>query len=201
MYEIMQANLKMKAKRNDDKGRRGARDTLTPNKNCFNCQEKGHISGNCPKKSKGIRCYKCGVHGHITVNCPGRTESTEKESCDATYSGSGKYYKEVQVANNTIIALIDTGSDLSLIRAENYIRIGAPRLGNTKLRFRGIGSNCNDTIGDFSTDIIVDGIAYPITVHVVPDTMMQHALLIGTDFLNKVEINIKQGKIKCQNCQ
>lgn len=32
-------------------------------------------------------------------------------------------------------------------------------------------------------------------VHVVSDTLMQHSLIIGTDFLNTVEINIKEGDI------
>lgn len=73
--------------------------------------------------------------------------------------------------------------------------IGAPKLEKTKLRFRGIGSNNNSTLGNFSTDIYIDGEIYPIVIHVVPDDLMQHDLLIGTDFLNTVEICIKEGKI------
>ena len=36
---------------------------------------------------------------------------------------------------------------------------------------------------------------YHITIHVVPNTAMQHSLLIGTDFLDTVEINMKRGDI------
>ena len=32
-------------------------------------------------------------------------------------------------------------------------------------------------------------------VHVVSDILMQHSLIIGTDFLNTVEVNIKEGDI------
>ena len=53
----------------------------------------------------------------------------------------------------------------------------------------------NFTLGKFPTDIIIDGELYHITIHVVPNTAMQHSLLIGTDFLDTVEINMKGGNI------
>ncbi|XP_055915171.1 uncharacterized protein LOC129948262 [Eupeodes corollae] len=38
---------------------------------CFNCDEEGHISSNCPKarREKGS-CFRCGQKGHIITNCP-----------------------------------------------------------------------------------------------------------------------------------
>ena len=32
---------------------------------CFQCQEQGHIAGNCPH----IRCYECNEYGHIVMDC------------------------------------------------------------------------------------------------------------------------------------
>jgi len=37
-------------------------------------------------------------------------------------------------------ALIDTGSDISLMHAEQYVRIGAPKLGKKTIPFRAIGA-------------------------------------------------------------
>ena len=35
---------------------------------CFQCQEQGHITQNCPH----IRCYECDECGHIVMDCPHR---------------------------------------------------------------------------------------------------------------------------------
>ena len=35
---------------------------------CFQCQEPGHITWNCPHS----RCYECDKYGHIVMDCPHR---------------------------------------------------------------------------------------------------------------------------------
>lgn len=45
------------------------------------------------------------------------------------------------------------------------------------------------------TEIVIDGHAYPVCVQVVSDTLMRHQMLVGTDFLDTVEINFRAGKI------
>ena len=81
------------------------------------------------------------------------------------------------------------------MRADQYIRIGAPKLNRDIVEFHSIGSKRNFTLRKFSTNIVIDGESYGITIHVVPNTMMQRSLLIGTDFLNTIEINMKGGDI------
>jgi len=44
-----------------------------------------------------------------------------------------KYNKEVKILNQNITALINTGSDLSLMREEQYIKLGSPKLTKKKL--------------------------------------------------------------------
>jgi len=39
-----------------------------------------------------------------------------------------EYTKEVSINGQKIEALIDTGSNICLIRADQYIRVGAPKL-------------------------------------------------------------------------
>jgi len=79
--------------------------------------------------------------------------------------------------------LIDSGSDFSLIRADEYIKLGSPRLQPGKL-FDGVDSNNNATLGKFQAELTVDGHVYPVCIRVVSDTILRHKLLIGTDFLN-----------------
>ena len=94
------------------------------------------------------------------------------------------------------VALIDTGSDISLIRAQQYISLGAPFLEG--LGFRGIGSDENSTLGAFWAQIQIDGHVYKVLLHVVSDTLTDHNLLLGTNFLDTVEISIKYGEISAR---
>lgn len=92
-------------------------------------------------------------------------------------------------------ALVDTGSELALMRTDQYVRIAEPKLGNRIVKFRGIGSESNCTPGRFSTNVVIDDESYVIMAHIVSDTLMLHSLVISTDFLITVEINIKDGDI------
>ncbi|KYN30157.1 hypothetical protein ALC57_00383 [Trachymyrmex cornetzi] len=60
----------------------------------------------------------------------------------------------------------------------------------------------NLDLGEFQTEIVVDERSYPIRIRVVSDTLFQHPMLIGTDFLDTVEVNIKLGKVSahCSLC-
>ena len=91
------------------------------------------------------------------------------------------------------VALIDTGSDISLIRAQQYISLGAPFLEG--LGFRGIGSDENSTLGAFWVQIQIGGHVYNVLLHIVSDTLTDHNLLLGFNILDTVEISIKNGEI------
>jgi len=86
-------------------------------------------------------------------------------------------------------------SDISLMRAEQYIRIGAPKLGKKTFRFRGIGAENNETLGEFDTVVSIDERDYQMHVHVVADKVMEHELALGTDFLDSVQVNMNEGKV------
>ena len=103
--------------------------------------------------------------------------------------------KDVKIGNFELSALIDTGSELTLMRYNQYVKIGAPKLSRDIIEFHSIGSKRNFTLGKFPIDIIINGELYHITIHVVPNIAMQHSLLIGTDFLDTAEINTKRGDI------
>ena len=81
------------------------------------------------------------------------------------------------------------------MRTDQYVKIGAPKLSNRVVKFRGIGSESNNSLGEFTTEAVADNTSYLMTIHVVSDTLMQHALIVGTNFLNTVELNTKEGNI------
>jgi len=92
------------------------------------------------------------------------------------------------------VARIDTGSDMCLMRVDCYVRLSTPRLKENKVYFCGIGSADNETLGEFDTDVIIDGDTYLMKIQVISNTLMRHDMIIGADFLKTVEVAMKGGK-------
>lgn len=192
IYETMKRNAKTRARYTGEKKMPvQSQKTSSGIRRCFTCGSRNHQSVECPTKDKGVKCFKCQEYGYFASKC---TVKVPVNVCNVMEQRK-KTEKEVFIASKRITALIDTGSDLSLIRAEQYVQVGAPRLKKNTMSFRGIGASESSTLGEFTTDIEIDGKTYSITLHVVSDTLMPYGLLIGTDFLNKVEFRMKNGDI------
>jgi len=163
---------------------------------CFSCGLPNHVNSNCPTKTQGPKCYECGERGHIASKCVEQPRTVG--AVDAEIARK-KCVKEVSISGQKMDALIDTGSDISLMRAEQYVRIGAPKLGKKRIRFRVIDGENNETnfitLGEFDMVINIDERDYPMHVHVVTDKLMEHELLLGTDFLDSVQVNMNVGKV------
>ncbi|CAK9801662.1 Gag-Pol polyprotein [Anthophora plagiata] len=163
---------------------------------CYNCGAAGHLGRNCPTRQHGAKCYHCGEHGHIAPECKKRDWRQATRSTNyVEQPAAEKTCKMVRLNDHDIQALVDTGSDLTLITAACYVKIGAPRLLTSELAFRGVGGTVNKTLGKFTAKLAVDGHSYEATVHVVSDTVLRHDFLIGTDFLRSVKITINRGMV------
>ncbi|CAH0556582.1 unnamed protein product [Brassicogethes aeneus] len=101
-------------------------------KRCFNCGETNHISAECPEKQKGVKCFKCNEFGHIASKCPPKSEGTIKEINVVSRQGEQNYMKAVLIGQNKFAALVDTGSDLTFMRTDEYVKIGSPALRDRK---------------------------------------------------------------------
>jgi len=160
---------------------------------CHSCGASDHLFAKCPTKNKGVKCFECREYGHYASQCP-KKSSEVKDSCDVSHFTTRKYYKEIKVDGQISVALIDTGSDLSLMRADQYVKLGLPKLKSKEIKFCGIGSEENKTLGEFCSDVEIDGSHYNITFHVVSDTLTKHNIIIGTDFLDSVSVLIEGHK-------
>ena len=65
--------------------------------------------------------------------------------------------KKVSIDDCKSTSLEDTGSELTFIRSDEYVRLGSPSLRNCKLRFDGLGSADNETSGEFTKVMTADG--------------------------------------------
>ncbi|XP_076477225.1 uncharacterized protein LOC143303096, partial [Bombus vancouverensis nearcticus] len=159
---------------------------------CSICGSEDHLRVKCPEKGKGMKCFKCNRLGHVAANCTARQVKTYVISRPERK----KYVKDVSIDGCRFVSLVDTGSDLTFIRADEYVRLGSPPLGNCKLKFDGFGSAGNSTWGEFTRVMTVDGCDFTVTLHVVSDKVMtRHSLLLGTDFLDQVELRVKRGEV------
>lgn len=166
----------------------------TTEKRCFNCGQREHTAANCPTKTEGPKCFQCGERGHIAAKCAKKLSAVQ--SVDASVNKTRvKYTKSVSIDGCALTALIDTGSDICLMCASAYIRLGCPRLERKELRFCGVGTSNNLTMGEFNTELTIDDHTYPILIRVVPDTLINYELLVGIDFLNLVELTVKPGEV------
>lgn len=168
-------------------------------KRCFNCGLKDHVSTNCPSKEKGAKCFKCSEHGHIASNCP-KEQKPAASSYAITHPTQSKQPKDVLI-NVPVKAIIDTGSDITIMRADEFIKIGSPYFVHNQMSFRGIGKEQGTTIGEFRAKLTVDENSYAITIHVVSAELSRYGLLIGRDFLDTVELNVKRKNVAENACR
>jgi len=101
--------------------------TSENSKRCFNCGNKDHLSASCPDKTKGTKCFKCGNFGHVSIKCTNADKNkvvggAKTARVDAVKSNDKKTYKMITICSKNVTAIIDSGSDLHLIRFSLYKR-------------------------------------------------------------------------------
>jgi predicted aspartyl protease len=167
--------------------------------NCFNCGLKGHSWRNCPNKDKGPKCFKCDTFGHRSADCTKalqKSKNIERRSCNLVRANETKCYKTVSLNGTNVKALLDTGSDLTIIRTDCYVKIGAPNLENESIKFTGIGSGNLHTLGIAEVTMNVDDDDFDLKMHIVAESVTKHDMILGNDFLKTVELNYKHGDAK-----
>jgi len=117
-----------------------------------------------------------------------------KEINATTQITQTKCNKDIKINGHNVVALIDTRSDLCLMRADQYSEIGSPALERKETQFRGVGLNENVALGEFCAELMSTD-SYPVIIRVVANNVINHKFFIGIDFLNTVELCIKNGNV------
>ncbi|GFU75362.1 hypothetical protein TNCV_4588901 [Trichonephila clavipes] len=102
-------------------------------KRCFNCNDIGHLSKSCPNHSRGPRCLSCNLYGHKSFECRRdnlNNTSTPPSGVNAVYELPSpiNMLKDLTIIGRKLNGLVDTGSNLILLRNSTYINIDAPPL-------------------------------------------------------------------------
>jgi len=112
----------------------------TDKKHCFHCGSVEHEVKSCSNADKGPKCFKCNQLGHIAPKCP-QAEKKESKTTDVNWVTSvDDKCVPVDVAGSRYSALIDTGSDASLMREDVYDKIGKPGMDRTTRTLTALGT-------------------------------------------------------------
>lgn len=161
-------------------------------KPCYYCGSRERLSFKCMDKEKGRKCFVCNNFGHTSWKCPEKNKA--KDLCAISEISPTKFLKDVRVNDVKTIALVDTGSDISLLQESLYKEIGKPtNIGSTL--FRGVGAPLTRSLAQVRIQLRVDGENYSVVVAVVPDHLIKQELLLGTNFLSGVALSTVGAKI------
>lgn len=164
---------------------------------CFGCGSNEHLARNCTKKDNGPKCFKCNKFGHIAAKCDEREKTTDGnvKSVNVVTRSSTDDEITVELNNVKIQAMIDTGTDYTLLRRSEYRKIGSPPLRETLNTFEGFGSARVKSDGAFRATVTIQGEDYDGNIFVIPDYAMSHLMLVGKKITRQMEVVIRGGLI------
>ncbi|GFV92218.1 uncharacterized protein K02A2.6-like [Trichonephila clavipes] len=103
----------------------------------------GHLSKSCPNHSRGPRCLSCNLYGHKSFECRRanlNNTSTPPSGVNAVHKllSPINMCKDVTIFGRKLNGLVDTGSNLTLLRNSTYKNIDAPLLKQTNTLLTGV---------------------------------------------------------------
>ena len=108
----------------------------------FNCGSKGHRSKECKHKNLASKCFKCNEFGHIATNCKKDVQKSSPKTNVINMVNVEKKsepLKEIKIENVKVVAFIDMGSAISLIRENELPNFQTCKLQDLSLALGGFG--------------------------------------------------------------
>lgn len=148
-YDRIKEKSQKKQRSEPPKGK--ARDTAAPqsttknttvkSSRCFGCGSAEHIARECPEKEEGPKCFKCNKFGHIAAKCddPSKQRKDSVNVLTAINQTATDDEIIVEINGASIKAMIDTGTQQTVLKKSEYERIGKPPLQVTGKNFQGFG--------------------------------------------------------------
>ena len=109
-----------------------------------------------------------------------------------TDSSSDRMFKRITINGVRVNALIDTGSQITVMRKDVYDRMKLDKLWGNSICLTGFGKNEVHSLGCVNIIIEVGADEYPC---VVPNKVTNSSIIIGSDFLALTEMTINNDEI------
>lgn len=168
----------------------------TDKRYCFHCGSAEHEVKSCPNADKGPKCFKCNQFGHIASKCSQDEKRESKTTTVNWVTSTDDKCVPVDIAGARYSALIDTGSDASLMRDDVYEKIGRPVMDRTTRTLTGLGNISIQPKGVLRLKLSLSDREYEVEVLVIPTSAMTPDVLLGRDFLCQTEVIIQKGRIE-----
>ncbi|XP_037942475.1 uncharacterized protein LOC119675351 [Teleopsis dalmanni] len=168
---------------------------------CFNCQQKGHISSKCPQPQRKRKCVDCQkVHSrNEPENCGKKSVGTRTtKSVNKTVIQGNQLEKVVSINDNTFTALIDTGSECSMIRqmAANCLKCVKEEC---TLKINGFCCGVVYVLTKIHVNMKIDSFERVVCLYVVDNELLQVDLLLGQDMLKSMRVTVVNGETTFEN--
>ncbi|XP_022160829.1 uncharacterized protein LOC111026944 [Myzus persicae] len=185
---------------------------------CYNCGSFEHISPACtkPKRPKGS-CFKCGSADHQISQCPSDQGPANIQHQQAPNDSAmvlqqsdvvtPAYIINIDVKFNNsllsnILAVVDTGSPISLIREQVLPELTEIVTSPTNSGIVGINGSELIILGQMYVDVFQPNIGDPLNIKlkVVPNDTIKCDCLLGRDFLShpRVIFGVNNGSFEIE---
>lgn len=159
---------------------------------CFNCNERGHISRFCPTKQ--MPAY-APTTGERVVVLPTMSESAERPpqdrpSVNILRTIPERPKKTATVNGCKMAAMVDTGSDISVMTYSEWRTSMGQIDGSDSIRLYGFGDLQERTMGSLTVIIEIDGVEAEVKMYVVDDCVLPVPLVVGTDFIGQPHVRM-----------
>ncbi|XP_015437705.1 PREDICTED: uncharacterized protein LOC107192870 [Dufourea novaeangliae] len=160
---------------------------------CFLYGSPDHNIQNCNNKSLGPKCFNCNDFGHVSTNCTKSSTPDKKLSKVSCVTSVNDRPITVKINGIDCDALVDTGSDVNLIREDVYNKVGRLKLYKVSRIFIVLGNIETRPVGKFTTDIIIGDDLFSTEIFVVPTNAMTSEVILGHALLKNTEVLIRGG--------
>ncbi|GFT85449.1 retrovirus-related Pol polyprotein from transposon 297 [Trichonephila clavipes] len=144
---------------------------------CFNC------SVNISDKHRGPKCILCENFGHKFDACPKKNNPSSNNVDEITPLTT--ICKEVK-----ILSLVDTGSQVTLMKESVWNQLGSPSLINSGNILTGFSLSKTHVIGSFNLTVSIDNQDFPVKINVVLNPSMNFDIIIGCNLIKQATLTI-----------
>ncbi|KAL0879206.1 hypothetical protein ABMA27_002989 [Loxostege sticticalis] len=176
-----------------------------PIEKCSGCYRIGHKITSCPNaQSRGVQpneksngkekqvlrvCVSnTSVDKNITIlNVENDHLLKEKSLSD---NSRDKYFMTIEVNHKPLDCYVDLGSECSLIRRTDALKLGVEQDSDNLPLLKGVGNNCLRAMSRIEANVNVQGITLPIYMYVFDDSAIKQPILLGQNFTEHPSIMI-----------